>query len=507
MEFIDGYTLSDYVGQLRKGTTFLSETYVTHASSLLLKLITALSYYEERSQFHGDLTPLNIMVITLDDKITPAEIKLIDFGPNYVLRGAIGHRILFLEAFSNTELFLPPGLITGSENPSFKSDLYSLGMIGLDLLSKEPLSRERIGGRLEQIWENPATVGIAQLIEDLIDESPDKRALVLSKSPADLYYQKLKPLVEEQTEIYRHVLSKAGASVQLSKIVDVKLLPELIELIAFIFGTLKSKQSPYKTATRSMIACARLNSIAGFSIIVLFLAYTFLDLERYFSIKIPMSGTLIWITELIPRNFTAGDLWVNLPGRCIAITFGLLAAKFYANIFAQLRIVEFNHWRKPITNFFLRIGSFSYAPPIMVAIVYDPQLWPFCSAIGTIFPALTNIFCYHSAIIGARNLQNSDFTSEARFHAIETSRFLNDYKSWGSLMAYYSIGLLAIGVLLRTGYAVDAAIYAYTFSLLNIFQIYRNNCTRKAPGVRANLARLFFGLQRWQLTNSKATQM
>jgi hypothetical protein len=502
MEFIEGYTLGEYLQHLRK--TVSLDKQISHGSKVFILLTKALSYYETlKTQIvHGDLTPRNVLVVVEDDKITPKDIRLIDFGPNYILQETIGNRRLFTEAFSQTELFSAPEIIERRQEPSVKSDLYSLGMLGLDLLSLEPLSSDRIGERLEEIWQNPATAGIAQLIEDLIDDSPNNRALVLSTGGTDQFYSTLGALVEEQASIYRDVIRKSRAPIELGSLIDIKLLPEILRSIATVWIILKSKKSPFKTATRSMIVCSILNGLAELSIIVLFFAYTILDINEYFQLDsaIPLSNILIRLTEHIPRNFHIGDLYGNLPGRCIALTFSIVAVRYYANIFASLRLVDFQHWLRPLTNFFLRAVSVSYFFPIAAAIAYDPQLWPFCSALGAFFPAINNLCCYYCAVSSAK-YSSTSFTIE-KFHKTETARFLKVYRSWWVLMTYYSLGLLSIGILLRTKYAADAAVYAYFLSVLNLVQINKNNCTRDAPLVVGHLSRLFFSLRRWQLAKN-----
>ena len=115
----------------------------------------ALKHFEEQEKpvFHGDLIPFNIMVEL--DGTKPQRLKLIDFGINYVLQERLGSRQNFAEAFTRTELFTAPEVLDGKGGISREADLYSVGMICLDLLGPAQLLNQTVGVRLHEIWHYP----------------------------------------------------------------------------------------------------------------------------------------------------------------------------------------------------------------------------------------------------------------------------------------------------------------------------------------------------------------
>jgi serine/threonine protein kinase len=499
MQFISGITLSDYLDVLRDDprTPFQSDRYISCASNVFMRLTKVLSYYEGLRVVHGDLTPLNILVTVDDDEITPSEITLIDFGPNYVLREHVGARARFAEAFAHTELFSAPEVVRRRQEPSVLSDLYSLGRIGLQLLSKTPIQNDQIGGQLELIWQEPATVEIAQTIEDLIDTDPKNRAILLSQEKG--YYNTLEKILRNQIALYQDLVKRSRDQFSFSTL-DVK--SEFWRSLKTVWRIWSSTKTPYSTADGWLLVCSAVNAAAWYLILIFVICYTAFDFSEHFNLKLPL--LLDWIPELIrmqPKEFVPGEIITNLPGRAIALTFAFVASRYYANIFATLRVVDFNSWLKNITNFFLRINCFSYFVPIMVAVVYAPKWWPLCSAVGILPPALNNLFCYLTA--KASTERSTGFTV-AKMHQMQTEKFLKTYASWWNLMIGYVICMFAIGAMLLKGLAADVIVYASFFCVLNYWQLYRHNSKRDAPNTFGNLARLFFSLRRWQISVQKS---
>jgi hypothetical protein len=490
MEFVDGPNLNEYIQKLRRHTKFLTDDYIEGVSLVLRKLTKALSYYEENGLVHGDLTPFNIMVET-DAGQHPEALKLIDFGPNYVLKDRLGTRRIFAEAFSRTELFTAPEVLAGVRDASLESDLYSLGMIGLDLLCSEPLRKDRVGVRLREIWETPATVGIAQIIEDLIDDAPENRSLIVRERGFKSVYETIDSVLQSHLATYKELHAEAR-KLQIGPDLKLDVFQSVIAL-----GRMSRIVDPYYTVTRLQLTATRLNFICQTAIISAFLLYTALDAKMHFATgsDVPFDGLAERIVAVLPKSFVVGDFWANLPGRCVALTFGLVAARYYANIFAPLRPVGISSALAFVTNVLMRINCLSYFVPCMAAIAWDPQWWPFCALAGTLFPALNNLFCWLLAKLGAA--KSREVFSVEEFHRAETARFLGYYKEWWILMGAYSVSLGVIGILLRIGVAQDAFIYAGMVCIINVFKLYRINAGSEAPYISGHLARLMFSLRRW----------
>ena len=162
------------------------------------------------------------------------------------------------------------------------------------------------------------------------------------------------------------------------------------------------------------------------------------------------------LAALYNHPFVVGDVFGNLPGRMVALTFGMVATTYYANIFAPLQVTELRSRLQLFANVCMRVNAFSYFTPIMLAIVWDPHWWPWCAFIGTLFPALNNFVCKKVAETGALR-SRSEFSVEGLY---ETDRFLWSFGEWWLLMGAYSLVIGTIGILLHTGWAKDEAVYA-----------------------------------------------
>jgi serine/threonine protein kinase len=507
MDLIEGPTLTQYLAEIRRKHIIeradrkeLTREYVLHAVEVLILLADALAYYEDVGVAHGDLTPDNIIVVVADRLAVPSDIKLIDFGPNYVLRAHVGTGASgFAEAFARTKLFGAPEVVNRREVPSTRSDLYSLGVITLDVMSADELREEKLSMHLAKIWEDLGSVGIAEVVEDLVDNKPERRALILEGEHQR--YVALGEILRIKIALYDELILKARDEIRLKTI---NLKSAIRTSLENLWRILTTDSTPYRTVGKTLFVCAVLNAIAWYLILISFLIYTTYDIAHYLGIKSPIFGSYISIIDnYLWRNFEPGAIKENLPGRLIGLTFGLIASRYYANVFSSLQVRDYPSWLQPATNALLRLNCASYFFPIMLAIVYSPSWWPFCGAAGTLLPALNNLFCRFCAVASVRAGRENKLSIE-ELHQTTSDRFLYTMWRWWMLMAAYCAGILVLGLLVFTDLALwiapdrahDAAIYAYALCIINVVQIYQHNCTKDAPGVLGNLSRLFFSLRR-----------
>ena len=208
------------------------------------------------------------------------------------------------------------------------------------------------------------------------------------------------------------------------------------------------------------------------------------------------------VSPCYPNRLHVGETWANLPGRAVALTFALIAARYYANIYSTLSVTGLGGPLQQWANIFLRFNSFSYFVPIMVAIVYEPHWWPYCAFVGTLIPALNNFFCLRvakfesaSAMERLKDERASSVSSTRSYHQVGEKDFVKGYSEWFTQMVSYSFTILAIGVFISLGWAKDEWPYAALVCLVNIGKIYRNNCGLEAPGIVGYLARTFFRIR------------
>ena len=145
-EFIDGHDLSE---ELTPGKC-LSEAEVT---GLLREILEVLSVVHQRGVIHRDIKPQNLMRRKKDGKIV-----LIDFG---AVKDIGTSAVNYLGQVTSTVVIGTPGYMPteqGNSNPKFSSDIYAVGMLGIQALTGIMPHELRKDARDEIIWRNQAQV-------------------------------------------------------------------------------------------------------------------------------------------------------------------------------------------------------------------------------------------------------------------------------------------------------------------------------------------------------------
>ncbi len=174
MEFITGKNLSE-----------LSGLSVEQVVEILTQICQVLAYIHSRLYVHRDLKPGNLKL--LDD----GAIKLLDYG----LMSQIG--VSTSGKISGTYYYLPPEVIAGGIVDA-STDLYSLGIIGYELLTgQRPFtgSREEIlRGHLKRVPREPARIrpgippSVNAIIMKLLEKDQERRYRDASEVLEDLQY-------------------------------------------------------------------------------------------------------------------------------------------------------------------------------------------------------------------------------------------------------------------------------------------------------------------------------
>jgi len=261
--------------------------------------------------------------------------------------------------------------------------------------------------------------------------------------------------------------------------------PAAVELLIAARGVKAGRHALYQDTDR-LIKWAQLTNWAWNFTAFAFVALTLGDL-------LPAGPAAPWrsFREVLGAPFVVGDIWGNLPGRCVALTFAITAVTYYINIFATLaprrcpdRIGKVaDKMARPCLPVALFAG-------VLVTMLYDPDAWPFCAGIAGVVVVLTN-YSHHKLAERARatGVDLSTNTVSSRF-------FMANFAEWWSQAGYYSASLFVIGILLGFGWAQDGPVYAVLVCLINMLAMYRSNCTKLAPWVRGNLSRAVCTLER-----------
>ena len=154
MEYIDGEPLDR---ALTRRVRLTWEEVVTYGK----QLCSALQYAHEKGIIHRDLKPSNLM-ITRDGVL-----KLTDFG---IAKDTDVTALTGQNSTIGTASYMSPEQCKGDKNLTFKSDLYSLGIVFFELLSgKKPFYAENtVDMFLKHVNEEAPRVG------NLVDDVPPK---------------------------------------------------------------------------------------------------------------------------------------------------------------------------------------------------------------------------------------------------------------------------------------------------------------------------------------------
>jgi serine/threonine protein kinase, bacterial len=182
-EYIEGESLS----ALKAGT--LSEYYV---KNLLLNILPVLTYIHDQGIVHRDIKPDNIMMRNRDNKPV-----LIDFG---AVRETMSTTVSASGNPTSSIIIGTPGYMSSEQaigKPIFSSDLYSLGLTAIYLLTgKQPQELETDHSTGEIIWRKFAPYisdGFAQVLDKAIkyhprDRFPSAQAMLQSLEPSQSPY-------------------------------------------------------------------------------------------------------------------------------------------------------------------------------------------------------------------------------------------------------------------------------------------------------------------------------
>ncbi|MBR2199532.1 MAG: serine/threonine protein kinase, partial [Bacteroidales bacterium] len=137
MEYVDGRTLADY---LKEG----HELKTPQITRIVLQIAEALSYMHSKQVFHRDLKPANIMLTYKGDNV-----KIIDFGL------AADDTIVDNLKNAGTPKYAAPELFNNAKTADQRTDIYSLGMIILEIFTGSP-DRKRLAQINNQVFREIA---------------------------------------------------------------------------------------------------------------------------------------------------------------------------------------------------------------------------------------------------------------------------------------------------------------------------------------------------------------
>jgi serine/threonine protein kinase len=516
MDFVEGTTLAELLDERAKEDVdelalveeekrpdalarrrALKQDDIAFIRKLLIALCGVLGRLHDDQRSHLDLSPANVIVRGEDDD--ELQLTLIDFGHNFAVSERVGSSAAIRRAglYVAPELLEDPARFRETSREGWRCDAYSLGVILLELAARRRIAKDELTRELERLWQGDGewngALGLARVVEELIDERPEHRLLLMDEAtgtPANPYAY-LDRLVRQETEVQAlYEEHSAGVGFGLLKGYTLLKLHGNVQL-RNLLEVGRAVRRPVDDSYRDYPALARWTRVALYSwffVVTAFVLLTMADLHVYV-----LGSTADALHRALDPPFEVGAFWDNLPGRAVALTFALTQVTYYVNNYAVISPKRVDSKLGRASELVLRADTILLSIPVLWAMLWQPSAWPLCSGIGTLLVVVNNYLTLRIARRAATVGRARGFSTLGE----AGKKFVDDmYSEWWTLMGFYSLSLIAIGILLDAGVAHDAGLFAALVVLINLAKMYRLNCVRFAPQVRGCLSHAILTLRR-----------
>jgi hypothetical protein len=471
-------------------------------------LLTALADLEREGRRHDDLTPSNIIVETERDWERDWErdrepgrfrLRFVDLGVSYLHSRSIAGQVRGDGAYAAPEVRRD-----GVGHP--RADLYSLGAL---LISIAGIPHNADGTVPDQFYV--ASVGLARLLEDLTDADPHRRLLVTPVDPAA-------PTFEQVGRVFRDevaILEQDGRERPRSRLQQLRDLSPGAGTVARQRRMLQVRSGQVRDGAgaahlrqaRRLRRWAWLCAVLLWSATALVVTWWSRDLglswqARWFDMADEMSGRsgigLGFLDDVRADDYPIPDPWGNLPVRLVTLTFALVSARLYLNVFAELSTV----WAVPggraarVRAVAAEVGlrSLAVLPAVFVVLptLVQRDWWPLGTLVGHVTFAVAVQACLWFAWDTNARARAAGLSSVPRGEIATLGRLA----AWQPTVAVYLVPIVGIGTLLSLGLVHDELVYACFVSLINLGIFYPKSAGTDAPYIRAGMNRAALAAER-----------
>lgn len=500
MDFVAGQTLREYVRRrLAAAPAAGPEIRLDVFADCGRRLFDAMADLERADLRHGDLSPSNIIV---QDGDLGGRFVLIDFGVNYLYT----HTMPGLEGPDAT--FVAPEVRMGQDGGD-QADLYSIGR----LLILFAGGTHAAGGPVPDSFYAETPV-MARFVEDLVDGRPDNRLLLFTPDPTRPTYPQLRVSFEE--ELAAMTAARAGGQPAS------RFLQGVAELVRPLAGAprrqlrlwrLRRTQQLYRDPRRGMhvrwlLFWSWVSASVWYIGAVVVITWWLRDLEldwgnQLLALLQRLTGTspdeFPYLDALRAPDYLIPDHAENWPVRVVGLSFLLVGARYYQNLFAGLTplvaglrqgslslwaVAAEVHMRAQTVVAFLLV-----MPPTLV----QQRWWPIATAIGVLISFLTNWVCLSFARAAFRHAARHGLSIDQH----QSANALKSFSDWTPSSGFYAAACWVIGVLIYIGVATDVFMYACAVGAINVVLFYTIKCSgQSAADVRAGLGRAVVAAER-----------
>jgi hypothetical protein len=484
---------------------------------------------------HLDLSPSNVIVESQDPDVPAgpeARLVLIDFGQNYLLTQDVAGGLVLPE----TVRYIAPELLgsrAAHREPTGYEDVYSLGQTLLELAGYG----ESDGGYIPTSLFMEAPL-VGRLIEDLLDQQPVNR-LLLSLQP-------LGPsIVDERRAVYDELLKRLqdalAAHDSLARAAELSPAPADTNLLRRAWVALtRAADEPSRLRrlaeafpAEAVVARVRDFPVAKFVKFLQVIRHAdglAAEFRPFFRWAVICSAgwAVVWFLVLgsihedtqkvsllpnvadvlrpffpfvdvaalarhyapLPRAWPPG--WADLPSRVATLTFGLTITRYYLEIFSMLGLRSLRQTVHVVAaRVLMRMMALGGLATILAYQYVVARSFP---SHGALYWGLAMQLVVANNLVSQRLARACVREGEREFSTIRRSdlgRSVDAFDEWWKLMFWYSVVLCGFDLVINAGLAKDVVLYALLVILVNVLVLYRGNCGKKAPGLRATLSRAY----------------
>jgi serine/threonine protein kinase len=463
MPFQEGTTLYDHLDDFEKGKLSVRDRIDKALSigSLIIQTLTALAQGGEitedhKERQHQDLSPGNIIIVSED------QARLIDLGPNHLYTRQIGITEHDDAAYVAPEI--------KNRGWSAIADVYSLGIILIRIICGYA---PRDGRVPDEVWNTSPQ--LARLIEDLVEANPERRLLLTRYSPGAPYsYGPLRELFDYTAQV---VSGDPDISAATRIRWASRLLPSSREPTAQLKRWLLSRRRHAGDAPRE-------SYLLFFTLVATVCWWFIFARTALFS----WADVVTFQQEPPPHG-------AELAADIICFNQGIIGAKFYSAILANLTVWEIPGPLAKVTEVFIRSMALVALPITAVSLFWKPWLWSWAIAGGAIAVVLANwlmlVLAQRIYGAGARNrlsIAPPDATLNAR-----------GFEQWWWTMLLYAFVLAVIALGLQLHWMKDTSAYVFGLTVISIGIHYLSKFVAAGAAVRGGLARAFSTGERMQI--------
>jgi hypothetical protein len=213
------------------------------------------------------------------------------------------------------------------------------------------------------------------------------------------------------------------------------------------------------------------------------------------------------IDNLRRADYMFPDLARNWPALLVGLTYILVGAKYYQNLFSGViplrvgwRAGRLTAWAVS-AQFFMRLEAVAACLLVLPAVLVEPRWWPINTAIGQILVYLCNRSVLSFSMTTLARARTAKLTSVPSTNTAITG--VAAFSEWVPSALFYAGVVSVIGTLIYLGKLHDEWMYALAVSSINFFLFYIIKCGKGAAEVRVLLTRAAFAGERLKRMNER----